>query len=73
MLVYYIVDLAYQLHFLFCILQVTTNLQSSVIKPRHFFEFTYILYPEFGLGPLDVRGGVATMGQARNTLSSSFH
>ena len=28
MLVYYIVDLAYQLHF---ILQVTTNLQSSVL------------------------------------------
>ena len=34
MLVYYIVDLAYQLHFLFCNLQVTTNLQSSVYSPN---------------------------------------
>ena len=32
MLVYYIVDLASQFAFLFCILQVTTNLQSSVVK-----------------------------------------
>ena len=30
MLVYYIVDLALSFAFLFCILQVTTNLQSSV-------------------------------------------
>ena len=37
MLVYYIVDLAYQLHFLFCILQVTTNLQSSAAYQLHFY------------------------------------
>ena len=34
MLVYYIVDLAYQVHFYFAFCEVTTNLQSSVVGPQ---------------------------------------
>ena len=47
MLVYYIIDLAYHLHFY---LQVTTNLQSSVLEWLERFKFPVVVFFFAGMG-----------------------